>query len=137
MSARTRLLEMHAIGGRAYTTYMITATVTNSSPAKNVTRHRAFSGTSSSHSLMEEMRVLKNKNLWETKIEKNVDTGSHLSKLAIFYMLFLSSYNQQLLLQPHRSGSSDTRAELSINQYPAQKRITQPASLLRQKGVVF
>jgi len=51
-------------------------------------------------------------------------------------MLFMSSYNQ-LLLQPHTSGSSDTRAGLSISQHAAHQRRTQPASLLRRKSVVF
>lgn len=49
----------------------------------------------------------------------------------------MSSYNLQLLLQAHKSGSCGTRAGLSISQKAARGRAAEPASLLRRKGVVL
>lgn len=56
-------------------------------------------------------------------MEKNVDTQSHLSKLVTFHCcVLMSSYNQQLLVQAHKSGSCGTRAGLSIRQKAAHER---------------
>lgn len=57
---------------------------------------------------------------WEKRrtvneIKINVDTGPRLSKPVPFYTVFMSSYNQQLPTQAHKSGSSDSGAGLSIS----------------------
>lgn len=123
MSARTSLLEMYAIGGRdtPYTWSL------QQWPTGVLQRTWHATGHLVEYHLLtvwwKKCEFWKTRIYRKQKLKKNVDTGSHLSNLVIFYTLFLSSYNQQLLLQPHRSGSSDTRAELSISQYPAHKRI--------------
>lgn len=66
---------------------------------------------------------------------KTIDIGSHLSKLLTF-TCSLSSYSQQLLLQHHKSGSSETRAELHITWYTASERTAHPA-LLAEEGHCF
>lgn len=57
----------------------------NRHPAKNTACHTACRGTSSAHCLIGRMRDLKSRNLQKIKMEKNVDTQSHLSKLVTFH----------------------------------------------------